>query len=370
LKIAIVNRHPTDILGGSEIQCDRIANGLLRLSHDVAYIAPAGYAGKIYSCSYHVRVVEDSPAAISAGILAERPDIVYWRFNKFKFRQVARSVRHAGIPFVFAVSHINDLRRFGHTENPRRGAVAALRAIKQAAASYYNYDGFKHVSGVVLLNQDYLGLSPAPREVFIPNTMDTEVESFEWPRPYITWIANLKPGKRPELFLRLAEELAGVDLLMIGAIHDHSYDWIAQSGTPANFYFLGPKSVQQCNGILAQALLMTHTCVPEGFGNNFIQAWLMGAPTVSLEFDPGGLIARHDLGGACDGDWRRFVACVSCLIEDERRRRETGARAQEVAREMFCIDKSAAKLASFLEDVRASAMWIGRSDRRSSAPGR
>ena len=84
---------------------------------------------------------------------------------------------------------------------------------------------------------------------------------------------------------------------MVGCVRNKRYAYFEDpAATPVNLHYLGPKTVAEVNGILAKSQFLVHTCEPEGFGNVFIQAWLQGRPTLTLEYDPDGIIAREALG--------------------------------------------------------------------------
>lgn len=82
MRVAIVNRHLRDGAGGSELQCDLIARGLVARGHDVLHVVAsegdAALDGLPYAC---VRVGTDVDAAV-AECAAWRPDVVYWRMNR------------------------------------------------------------------------------------------------------------------------------------------------------------------------------------------------------------------------------------------------------------------------------------------------
>ena len=74
MKIAIVNQHPTDMLGGSEIQCDIIARTLVEFGHEVDYIAVGGHDCDAYEVPYRVRPVARQAKAIAEQVIAAKPD--------------------------------------------------------------------------------------------------------------------------------------------------------------------------------------------------------------------------------------------------------------------------------------------------------
>lgn len=354
MKIAIINRHPTDILGGSEMQCDNIATGLTAKGHDITYIAPAGVKGKDYGRSYKVRPVGNDSTTIANAIAEANPDIVYWRLNKYHFYGAVKEAARRNIPVVFAMSHISDSKYFTSVENPFKGLVQFLRAAKQGLLNAWNHQGYKYVSGVTTMNPDFLKLLPVEEQCFVPNSVDTTAVPFAWPRPYIVWVSNIKPAKQPELYVKLAQTLGdrGVDFLMVGQIQSEDYKWIeTENARTPNFHFLGPKTPQEVNGMLAGAQMLVHTCKPEGFGNNFIQAWLQGKPTVTFEFDPAGYIAQNGLGGYANANWDEFVMLVAGLIDNADKRTATGEKALHFAEKSFSIARTVDTLEAFLKKV-------------------
>lgn len=345
MRIVIVNRHPRDVLGGSEIQCDNIATELTARGHDVAYVNPGGSAAIDYGSAYPVIPVAKSGEAIAASCAAHEPDLVYWRLNRYMFHNAARALRNQRIPVVFAISHIRDTQRVTYVANPRAGLRQLLTSLKEAVVSAYNYRGFKYVDAISSLNPDFLNLLPIEIQRHVPNSVSVDGENFDWPRPYVVWIANLKAAKRPEKFIELARrfEHSGIDFLMFGAIQAEEYHDIVRQG-PGNFHYLGPCSFAKSNGVIQRALLLAHTCRPEGFGNNFLQAWLAGRPTVSLGFDPGGYISREQLGGFADDDFEHFVEAVAQLLASAELRQEVGSRAQAFADANFSISRTVDEL--------------------------
>ena len=89
----------------------------------------------------------------------------------------------------------------------------------------------------------------------------------------VIWIANLKRWKQPELFVRLANRLSdtGVHFVMVGAPADASGNESWQTpllqdieGAP-NLSYLGPKTQEQVNALLARAHIFVNTVSTKGF---------------------------------------------------------------------------------------------------------
>tara|TARA_R110000868_G_scaffold372687_1_gene636497 strand:- start:1653 stop:2750 length:1098 start_codon:yes stop_codon:yes gene_type:complete len=364
MNVVIVNRHVDDVLGGSEMQCDNIASELFERGYSVTYVAPAGDINKNYNRKYSVIPTQSNSRAISQAIIGQNPDVVYWRLNKHHFYGVAKTLNNKKIPIIFAVSHIDDTRKYNYLSSPKQSYKEALKAIKQALTSRLNYLGFKYVSAVTYLNESYLGSLPVEFESFVPNSVSEVAEEFFWHRPFILWVANIKKAKRPELFLQLAEKLRdeNVDFLMVGAMMSKLYSWLEDEKEMENFKYLGPRSVAQVNGMLRSALMLVHTCEPEGFGNNFIQAWLAGKPTVSLGFDPGGYIEKYHLGGVAHDNADLFTKQVRDLIRDANLRSSIGQQARVFASSHFSIANTADGVVAVIDKVVSKNKLIDRVD--------
>jgi len=356
MKIAIVNRHPADFIGGSELQCINIAKELAKRGHDVTYIAVNGLRGRAYEVDYTVIPVDGDSGSIVSAVLDVRPDIVYWRLNKFHLFRSARAIKRQNIPIIFAISHINDTRRFHHYFH-HKDIMTRLRAVKHLATNAINYYGYRYVDAVTSLNEDYLWKVPVARQKLVMNSVDMKKTPFYWPRPFIIWVATIKTAKRPEKFVELSRACVdlGVDFLMVGPLTDHKYQWVTEPGVSPNFYYLGQKSLHEVNGIIQESLFLVHTCLPEGFGNNFIQAWLCAKPTLSLGYDPAGTIMREQLGSDSRDDWEDFVTQTRAYIADAGLIDETGARAKNYADATFSIPHTVDAVFDLMQTVIRAA---------------
>lgn len=348
MRITIVNRHRDDTLGGSEVQCDFIADGLTKRGHQVTYVAPGGRK-EIYDRSYKVVPCAKNEERMAGKILRSKPDVVYWRFNKIFFRAVIKKIKQQNIPVVFAASSVNDVEPWFFKKN-----VGLRKKIKELSASYWNHLGMKYVDAVTVNNKDYLGRLPVSRQEFIANGMSTEYVPFDWPRPYGSWIASIKQIKRPELMVKLARDFRSedMDFIMVGKIQEKEYNWIRKKeDLPPNLYYIGPKSLEEVSGILKASAVHVHTCLPEGFPNVFIQAWVQGTPSVSLGFDPGGYIQSRGLGFCADETWELFTEKIDQLIRNRDEREQMGENARRFAREIFSTETMVDKVEELMRSL-------------------
>jgi glycosyltransferase involved in cell wall biosynthesis len=63
-----------------------------------------------------------------------------------------------------------------------------------------------------------------------------------------------------------------------------------------NLEYLGEKSQDEVNELLARAHIYVNTSLFEGFANTFIQAWMRDVAVVSLHVNPDGVFDREGVG--------------------------------------------------------------------------
>jgi glycosyltransferase involved in cell wall biosynthesis len=369
VRIAVVNHHMEDVIGGSELQCHLVADGLTERGHEVTYVAVAAAAGaapvaRMYG--YDVRACASEPSVLADSILATRPDVVYWRFNRRGLREVARALRAAGVPLVVALAHVDDVTPWPSWPWPRPGS--SLRDRASDLRSRLRWRGqlaaYRDVTAIASQRSDLIGRIPLGTvtvQRHVPNAMDAALADgppFIHPRPFVAWVGNLKPRKRPELIPVIADALAphGVDLVVIGPAQDERYAWLTGPlSQHPNLHALGALPTQQVVSVLAAARCLAVTAMPEGFSNVMIQAWWGGTPTVTLDYDPDGLVRSEGLGSVAGGDVAGFVAGVVRLADGSvvgtEERRAAGARAAVLARTRFAQEVVLDALEQLLRDV-------------------
>jgi glycosyltransferase involved in cell wall biosynthesis len=150
----------------------------------------------------------------------------------------------------------------------------------------------------------------------------------------ITWVANIKPLKRPEAFLRLAEDIlerSNVRCIMIGASPLADPKWpalLAKIQAQPNLLYLGGLTQDAVNAWIARSHILVNTSEHEGFSNTFIQAWMRGVPVVSLAVDPDGLLGCGKYGYCADGNYHAFRRHIETLIDNPALRQTLGEQAK------------------------------------------
>lgn len=365
MRIAIVNQHPRDVTGGSELQCDLLARGLTRRDHEVLFVVvgpDGGARGTLDDLPYATQRVGADADAIVAACRAHRADVVYWRMNRPGLGAVVRGLAAASIPLVLATAHVDDVSRWPVRDLPPglgpRGIVAELRV---RLRERLEWRALRHVAGLAAQREDFLGRTPVPLERLVRNVLDPELVGsagggWTWPRPYVAWVGNIKHRKRPEELVPLAGPLrdAGVDLLVVGAVAEDRYTaLLAPERVGEGVHALGPLPLPDVLDVLAGARALVVTAREEGFSNVLIQSWWQGTPVVSLGYDPDGLMVRHGLGTVCGEDREAFRAAVlsAATHEDPGRRAHIAA----FARATFALEPNLDALEDLLGEVVGSA---------------
>ena len=134
----------------------------------------------------------------------------------------------------------------------------------------------------------------------------------------VLWVANLRPLKRPDRFLDLAEAIPQFRFHMAGGAVPGDESYYGQIERRAlsipNLTFHGKIPYVDVGRLFGRTKLFANTSEVEGFPNTFLQAWARGIPVVTM-FDPDGMVARNQLGVAITSV-EELIASVRKLLED------------------------------------------------------
>jgi glycosyltransferase involved in cell wall biosynthesis len=70
----------------------------------------------------------------------------------------------------------------------------------------------------------------------------------------------------------------------------------------------------------------------------FLEAWALGTPVLTPEFDPDGIVRDRALGISAEGSWERLVEGARQFWSQRLDRKEMGERAHDYVREVHSID--------------------------------
>jgi glycosyltransferase involved in cell wall biosynthesis len=273
--------------------------------------------------------------ALSRLLREIQPDVIYQRVGSAYTGIAARHALQNNCRLVWHVAMDLDVAPFN---------VKAWRpstVLKYIDKRYLEY-GVHHASDIVvqthdqnrLLGEHYGRQATALIRNLHPLPTETIDKSGS---PTVLWIANLKPAKQPEVFMRLAQaclDLPQVRFVMIGepfpdAGQQRAFEHAA-AAIP-NLTFRGKLPIEEVNALLARSHLFVNTSLVEGFANTFIQAWMRQVPVLSLNVDPDGLLAQEGIGFCARGDEAALLRTLREWLADAPQREQIGRRAQAYA---------------------------------------
>jgi glycosyltransferase involved in cell wall biosynthesis len=265
------------------------------------------------------------------------PAIIYQRVACAYTGICAFYARRQAIPLLWHVAHDTDVT----PESLDLGRNILRLRMEKSAVEF----GARRATTIVVQTRHQAGLLlknySRTADAIIPNFHPPAAESIDKSGPLtVIWIANFKPWKQPEIFVRLANNLSAyseVRFVMVGAPaagsgNEHWQQGLMQDirNTP-NLEFVGPKSQAQVNELLARAHIFVNTSTHEGFPNTFIQSWLRDVAIVSLCVDPDQVLEREGVGIAAHSELR-LAAAVRELIDNPSVRLAYAMRGREHAR--------------------------------------
>jgi glycosyltransferase involved in cell wall biosynthesis len=329
-RICIVN--PFEHGGGAEYQIEQLIEALVRSDeyeiHYLTHFADERARTRTYQVS---RIGNGGPVPRFGYLMEARslyrklrdidPCIIYQRVAcAYTGICAFYSGRHA-TPLLWHVAHDTEVT----PQLLDKGRNVVRLRLEKLAVEY----GAKHATRIVvqtrhqaqLLQKNYARAADA----VVPNFHPPAAETLDKSGPLtVIWIANLKPWKQPEVFVRLANSLSGypeVRFVIVGAPAPISGNELWQQAlmqgienTP-NLRYVGQKSHAQVNELLACAHIFVNTSVHEGFPNTFIQAWLRDVVVVSLQVDPDHLLEQRGVGIVAHSE-AGLVSAVRNLIDD------------------------------------------------------
>ena len=345
-KICIVlPTHYAAFMGGAQYQAKCILEGLLATgNYEIHYLArridpdfkPEGY---------QIHRISDDSGLRRFGFFVDtfkllnllkqiKPDVIYQRIACAYTGITAYYAKQSGCKMIWHVAHVNDVTPGKHT--------VSLNPISEFIDKRYVEYGLKNASYIVTQTEEQSELLHRHYGKFadkiISNLHPTPTETIQKSEPVtVAWIANFKPWKQPEAFIRLARDLkseSNAQFIMIGALQGGDREWreslINEIDELDNLEYLGRKEQNEVNEILARSHIFVNTSLHEGFANTFIQAWMREIPVVSLHVNPDNIFDRYEVGYFA-GNYENMLEHVKHLILNIKRRNKLGSNAKKYA---------------------------------------
>jgi glycosyltransferase involved in cell wall biosynthesis len=364
-KIAVViPGHWSDVMGGAQYQADCIINALIKGgNHEIFYVA-RNYGDTFVPTGYKLIGIPKPFGRVKRGYLyldaisvlralkAISPEIIYQRIGCAYTGIAAYYARRHGCGMVWHISSESDVV-------PQKTTFTTRSISKYLDRQLLEY-GIRNTDAIIaqterqsmLLEKHYGRSATAVIRNFHP--MPKEIIEKSLPRK-IVWIANLKDLKQPELFVKLSQDLHNLEnteFIMVGEMQlssDRSRLIREQIDRTKNLRYLGRRSQDEVNSLLANAHLLVSTSLWEGFPNTFIQAWMRRVPVISLNVNPDDIFHERMLG-ICSGSYDQMRIDVEELIQDDVLREAMGMHAQAYALEKHS-EKNVEEILSMLNGM-------------------
>ncbi|MEM1142990.1 MAG: glycosyltransferase family 4 protein [Pseudomonadota bacterium] len=350
--------------GGAEYQLSLLADGLAARGYEVHYVyVNRGMEVRRSEIQLHALDVSSLVRRVfypyqwllwpqlSSRLRAIRPDVVINRVGNAITGICAHYAKTTDTPMIWHVANITDLQRF----RPPRGRTLPFSFLNKKLLEY----GVRNATAIVtqaryqssMLEDRFARHANA----VIPNFHPGVEEALTSDRPYVLWVANVKPRKQPEYFIRMVEMIGSTSdarFLLVGRAEHPRYEAEIQSRIKpiANLEWCGELPIGHVNQLLAKSQVFVNTSRFEGFPNTFIQAWQREVPVVSLEFDPDGVLEQEGIGFH-SRNLTRLCEDVLKLLKDPAQRQDIGRRASDYAAHHHGLKPNIDRYAQLIESL-------------------
>jgi glycosyltransferase involved in cell wall biosynthesis len=311
-------RPPTGMVGGAEVQLDRLACAIAgRLPVHCVTLNPGCAAWQppegvgVTALPPRKRSVLgtlDAGGRLAMALWRVPADAVVQRGSSPETLVVAVMSRLRGRRFVYAWA--SDIDRRGDTDGfggrfgallYRWGRSMAHCQVCQTPAQLASLPARQRRKAFVIPN-----MAPPPRPERTRGSC-------------VVWVGSVKPEyKRPLLVFDVAARLPTARFLIVGDLRGdlqfQSRFRQALAETP-NVTYAGFVAPLQMDRIWAEAAVLLNTSTVEGFPNVFLEAWAWGVPVVTAGVDPEGLVS-NGLGRVATADPDSLASAIARTLRD------------------------------------------------------
>jgi glycosyltransferase involved in cell wall biosynthesis len=302
--------------GGAELQMFQLARALATADLSVAHVVfdSPGLVAEREGVTVAAlpprksRPVQPRASVQLVALLAQvRPKLVIQRSAGFDTGVAALFAKATGRRFVFSSSSSADFT-LDTLRDPK--TIAAYRA------------GLRLADRVVVQTDDQGALAARlrGRNAHVIRSFCEPAADSGSPgaREYFLWIGGVIDYKGPLAYLDLAAKLPDAQFLMVATGRGSRFQGLAQAVSERaaalpNCELLGGRPRAALLELYERAVAVVNTSVVEGFPNTFMEGWARGAPALSLNVDPDGVIARYGLGVIAEGSLDALAAGARAL---------------------------------------------------------
>lgn len=226
-------------------------------------------------------------------------------------------------PFLFMCSHDWDV---DDTHAKSRGLIYGkmyLSGLKNAPAvitqsefqQKYMLEKYGHPSAVLRSAHT------------IPNEIPTDKKG-------VLWVGRCETFKNPEVFLEIVKNIPDIPFTMVcpEANSKEKMERVKHHAAQLpNLTFLPGIPFAETEKLFASHKLFVCTSSKEGFPNTYVQALKWGAPIISLNVNPDGILTQHQMGLCLKGNGMKQIMSIQECYKDEERRQVMSGNARAYA---------------------------------------
>lgn len=280
------------------------------------------------------------------------PDIIYTQGITYITAVGVHYAKSHKIPMVLHIASQIDVEKAKYHQ---LGIKAIFEFLNQHIAKYVIRNATKIICQAKYQNRLLISNYGRSCNLLLPNFHPIPEHTIKKTLPIkIVWVANFKPLKQPELFIKLAghfQDRNNVKFIMIG--RPARVAW--QKGLSekidriSNLKYMGELSIHGVNKILSESHIFVNTSLYEGLPNTYIQAWMRKVPVVALNSDPDDVIKAEGIGFHSK-TFKQMILDVRNLIENRKLRDEMGERSQKFAFSTFSVS-NIDRLVNLIEQI-------------------
>lgn len=321
MRICLVNLRALPVLaeefklehvGGEEVQHALLAKALVAMGHEVRLVVAdfgqpdgAEYEGVVTLKAFKESAGFTRYRDLWTALDRANADVYYYSCAGPMLGIIAAYCANHNKRLVYRVARDDDCTpevaikwahdRWLYRAGLKRADAILVQTESQQQALFETYGLTSKIAGMLVEQPAHITLKPGDD---INAALASVAKNID-----VLWVANIKPEKRPEMLIELANVLPHVNFHMVGAKmpgHEDLYFKIVRWAVACpNVIFHGGVPYRDIGRLFDRAKLFVNTSELEGFPNTYLQAWVRGIPVIAT-FDPGGVIDREGLGVARD----------------------------------------------------------------------
>ena len=389
--LVVSNLFPPHYLGGYELLCGQVCQGLRARGHEVEvltsrhgsdprdppepgihrelHLVSPFETPAVMDRSVRKRVGRLNEAITRDWILRLRPDVVFvWSQLRVTLGP-SRAASHMGLPLAFTFNDEHPLIfvRRRPSWRPRR-LVGALLDATLYRELFLEYLDLSHVTCISrhLLDRLVAGGLPVGHARIIHQSIAladfpprADLGALQDP-PRLLFVGQLLPykGVSPliEAVRRLVASGREVRLTIAGSGESRYEQRLREAARPLGdrVFFLGRVDRADLPAIYRDHdLFVFPSTAVEGFGLTFLEAMASGLPVVSTDSGGHGEVIRHGVNSLVfpEGDAEALASAILTLLDQDGLRRDLAQRALAEVRRRFHFDRYLDEIEDFLDEA-------------------